>query len=147
VSVLRRLVAYSLGSVVAATCGEVAFVAVYGWLAAGNVAASAAGFVGGAIPNYVVNRRWVWGDRRGRRPRNELLLYWGTALASFATSVGVTGLAEGWARSLATTHAWRVALVAVAYLAVAGVFFVVKFAVFHVLVFTPAASAAPPTTS
>lgn len=135
---LRRLVTYSLGSVVAATCGELAFIAVYGWLAAGNVAASAAGFVGGAVPNYIVNRRWVWGDRRGRRPRSESLLYWTVALCSFGASVEVTDRAEDWARSLTDDRAWRVLLVAGAYLAVAGVFFVVKFVLFHFLVFTGA---------
>ncbi len=144
---LRRLVAYSLGSVVAAICSELAFVVVYGLLGAGNVVASAAGFVGGAVPNYVVNRRFVWSDRRGRRRSSELALYWGTAAVSFAASVVATGAAERWARSLTAGHAWRVALVAGAYLAVAGVLFVVKFVVFHVVVFTPEGAGVPPTRS
>jgi putative flippase GtrA len=136
-TLIRRLIAYSLGSVVAATSGELSFVAVYGWLAAGNVAASAAGFVGGAIPNYVVNRRWVWGDRRGRRGRSETVLYWVIALASFGASVLVTDVAEDWARSLTDDRSWQVLFVAGAYLAVAGGFFVVKFVLFHFVVFTP----------
>ena len=139
---VRRVITYSLGSAVAAVTGEASFVAVYGWLAAGNVAASAAGFAGGAVPNYVVNRWFVWGDRRGRRTRSELILYWAVALASLGCSVAVTGAAEGWAAGLSDDRAWRVTLVAAAYLAVAAVFFVAKFAAFHFVVFTATAPAA-----
>lgn len=135
-SLLRRVIGYSLGSVIAATIGELSFITVYGWLAAGNVAASFAGFVGGAVPNYILNRRWVWSDRRGRRPVEEVVLYWAVALASFGASVGVTDVAEDWAAHLTDDRTWRVLLVAAAYLAVAGVFFVAKFVLFHFLVFT-----------
>lgn len=139
----RRLVAYSLGSVVAASCGEGAFVLVYGWLGAGTWAASAAGFVGGAIPNFVVNRRWVWGDRRGRRRGAELGLYWGIATTSYLASVAATAATGSWARGLTDDRTWRVVAVAAAYLGVSGVFFLAKFVVFHLVVFTPPAAEVP----
>ncbi len=68
----RRLTAYSAGSVVAAVVGELAFVLTYGGLHAGTTWASAAGFVGAAVPNYILNRRWAWSDRRGRSRRAEV---------------------------------------------------------------------------
>jgi putative flippase GtrA len=133
----RRIFGYSAGSVIAAATSEVAFLLAYGPVGAGPALASAAGFVGGAVPNYVLNRRWAWSDRRGRRQRDEVALYAGVAVASYAVSVVVTRAAQGWARHAVSTHGERVLLVGGAYLAVSGVFFVVKFVLYHFAVFTP----------
>ncbi len=62
------------------------------------------------------------------------------ALASFAASVVATHWAEDWARHLTDDRGWRVVLMAVAYLAVSGVFFLAKFVLYELLVFTPGAS-------
>ena len=74
---VRRFAGYGLGSVVAAATSEIAFVIAYAFLHAGTVGASLAGFVGGAIPNYILNRRWAWQDRTGRCRRSEIMLYAG----------------------------------------------------------------------
>jgi putative flippase GtrA len=132
----QRIAGYSLGSVIAAITSEVAFLAAYGPGGAGPALASAAGFVGGALPNYFLNRRWAWADRRGRRRRNEIVLYTIVALASYGASVLATRAAEHWAHDLTADHTWRVLLVGAAYLAVSGVFFVVKFGLYHFAVFT-----------
>jgi len=134
----QRIAGYSLGSVIAAITSEVAFLAAYGPGGAGPALASAAGFVGGAVPNYILNRRWAWADRRGRRRRNEILLYLAVALCSYGASVLATRAAQRWARHLTADHAWRVLLVGAAYLAVSGVFFVIKFLLYHFAVFTAA---------
>jgi putative flippase GtrA len=139
----QRILGYSAGSVIAAVTSELAFLAAYGPGGAGPALASAAGFVGGAVPNYFLNRRWAWSDRRGRRRRSEVVLYAAVALVSYGASVVVTRAAESWARHTVGTHGERVLLVGGAYLAVSGVFFVVKFVLYHVFVFTPPAPAAP----
>jgi putative flippase GtrA len=133
----RRILGYSAGSVIAAVTSELAFLAAYGPGGAGPALASAAGFVGGAVPNYFLNRRWAWSDRRGRRGRTEVALYTAVAVSSYLASVAVTAAAESWARHLVPGHDARVLLVGAAYLAVSGVFFVVKFVLYHVAVFTP----------
>jgi putative flippase GtrA len=140
---VRRFTGYSLGSVIAAATAEMAFVIAYGWAGAGVVGASAAGFVGGAVPNYFLNRRWAWPDRAGRRRRTEVVLYSAVALASFAISVAVTKWAEHWARSLTTDATWRVFVVAAAYLTVSGIVFVAKFVLYDLVVFTKGPSEAP----
>jgi putative flippase GtrA len=154
--IVRRIVGYSLGSVIAAATSEAAFLLTYGPGGAGPALASAAGFVGGAVPNYVLNRRWAWSDRRGRSRRSEITLYAVVALSSYGASVVVTRAAETWARDLTADHGSRVLLVGAAYLAVSGVFFVVKFVVYHFAVFTSGpgdgapprrSEPAPPTTS
>lgn len=133
----RRLTGYGAGSLIAATTAELAFVAVYGWAHAGTTWASAAGFVGGAVPNYVLNRRWAWPDRRGRDRRVEAALYAAVAVTSFLTAALTTHWVEAGARSLVAGGAARTALLAAAYLGVSGVFFVVKFAVYERVVFVP----------
>jgi putative flippase GtrA len=147
---------YSAGSVIAATTSELAFLIAYGPGGAGPAVASLAGFVGGAVPNYILNRRWAWSDRRGRSRRTEILLYAAVALSSYGASVVTTRAAQNWARGLIGDRTWRVLLVGAAYLAVSGVFFVLKFVLYHFVVFTaePDAEAqprrrasAPPTTS
>jgi putative flippase GtrA len=135
---LRRITGYSAGSVIAAVTSEAAFAVAYGWGHSGTTLASAVGFVGGAVPNYFLNRRWAWKDRRGRSRRQELLLYALVSIATFAVSAVVTNYAEDLARSLTSSSGWRVALVALAYLAVSGVFFVIKFVLYELVVFTKA---------
>jgi putative flippase GtrA len=126
---------------VAAATSELAFVATYGWAHLGTAWAAAAGFVGGAVPNYVLNRRWAWHDRTGRSRQSEIALYAAVALSSFVASVFATRAAEHWARHLALDATWRVVVTAAAFLAVSGVFFLVKFVLYDVVVFT---AASPP---
>jgi putative flippase GtrA len=144
----RRIAGYGAGSIVAAATSELAFAATLYFGHTGTAAASAAGFVGGAIPNYFLNRRWAWTDRRGRSRRTEVLLYTVVAVASFVASVVVTGYVEHWARHQTADRRWSVLLAAAAYLAVSGAFFAVKFVLYELVVFKeaggPEAPAPPP---
>lgn len=134
----RRIFGYSAGSVVAAATSEAAFIIVLGPLHGGTTWASAAGFVGGAVPNYILNRRWAWPDRRGRDRRTEIILYSVVALGTFLASAVATHWVEAGARHLTGDRGWTVVLTALAYLAVSGVFFVLKFVLYERVVFTPA---------
>jgi putative flippase GtrA len=153
---VRRVTGYSAGSVIAAFTSELAFAGVFGWLHAGTTWASLAGFVGGAVPNYFLNRRWAWQDRHGRSRRSEVTLYAAVSIASFGVSVVVTDIVERWARTVTQSSGLRVVVVAAAYLGVSGIFFVGKFVAYELIVFTKgpgvrAGSASqsdgPPTTS
>lgn len=138
---LQRLSRYGAGSLVAAASGETAFTLAYAALHAGTTWASAAGFVGGAVPNYILNRRWAWPDRRNRRPRSEIALYAAVALSAFAASAAGTHWAELGARALSADPALRALLVATAFLGVSAVFFGVKFVLYELVVFPKKARA------
>jgi putative flippase GtrA len=137
----RRITGYSAGSVVAATTGELAFVATFGWVHAGATWATAAGFVGGAVPNYILNRRWAWPDRRGRSRRTEIGLYVAVVVCSFAAAAVTTHWVEAGTRQMYRDRALQTVLVSAAYLAISGVFFVLKFVLYELVVFTPARKA------
>lgn len=133
---VRKVTGYSAGSVIAAFTSELAFAGSFGALHVGTTLASLIGFIGGAIPNYVLNRRWAWKDQGSRSRRSEILLYAAVSIASFAASAVVTDYAEHWARGFTVARGWQVVLVATAYLAVSGVFFVGKFVAYELIVFT-----------
>lgn len=134
---VRRIAGYSAGSVVATVTSESAFLVTLGWLHGGTTWASAAGFVGGAVPNYVLNRRWAWSDRRGRDRTTEIVLYVAVALSTFAASAVATHWAQEGARGVTGSHGWTVVLTGLAYLGVSAVFFVAKFVLYEWLVFIP----------
>jgi putative flippase GtrA len=138
---LKRITGYSAGSVVAIVLSEAAFAAALGWGHTGTTVASAVGFIGGAVPNYILNRRWAWRDRRGRDRRTEVALYMVVAMATFVVSAVVTHWAEAVARHLTADRGWQVALTTAAYLVVSGVFFVLKFVIYETVVFTRAPEA------
>jgi putative flippase GtrA len=133
---VRRITGYSAGSVIALIVSEAAFAASYGWGHVGTTGASAFGFVGGAVPNYILNRRWVWSDRRGRDRRTEFTLYMCVSIASFLVSAVATHWAEVGTRQLTTDAGWRVLLVTGSYLGVSAAFFVFKFFLYEKIVFT-----------
>lgn len=133
---VRKVTGYSAGSVIAAFTSEIAFAGSFGALHVGTTLASLIGFVGGAIPNYFLNKRWAWKDQGTRSRRDEILLYALVSIAAFAASAVVTDYAERYARTLTATRGLQVVLVAAAYLAVSGVFFIGKFVAYELVVFT-----------
>ena len=136
---LQRFTRFTAGSVVAFLTSEVTLVVLYGSGALPATAASVAAFFAGAVPNYVLNRQWVW-KRRGRIGwRTELLPYAAVSLVSLAAAAAATA----WASAAAPGgHTTRTAFVAVAYLATYGSLFLAKFAVYQRVVFADRAEPA-----
>ena len=129
-----RLMKYGLGSVVAALSSAVAFALCY---AAGlhTTPASAVAFVAGAIPNYVLNRRWAW-QRTGRVDVwREIVIYTVVSLISFLASAAATGATSRAVAHLDTSSATRTLLVTGAYVATYAALFFAKFLCFEVYVF------------
>jgi putative flippase GtrA len=127
-----RFTRFTAGSVVALATSELALVLCYGtgWL--GTTAASAVAFFAGAIPNYVLNRQWVWGRRGRPKVRAELIPYVAISIAALVAGALATGLA---ARLAPGDVSIRVTVVAAAYVAATGLLFVVKFVVYERFVF------------
>lgn len=132
---------FTLSSVFAATVSQLVFLISYGFGALPLVASISA-FVAGAVPNYLVNRRWTW-QRRGRAGLRELLPYTMIVLGTFGIAALVTTVADSWADSLLVPHFWQVLLVGGAYLGTYGVMFVIKFQLFDRLVWARRPAAPP----
>lgn len=129
-----RVTRYTAGSVVALAASEVAFAICYA-SGAGTTVSSVVAFFSGAVPNWILNRRWAW-DRHGR-PRfwREIAGYLVTSAVSLLASVAVTGWASRRVHALVHTPALRVVLVTAAYLATYGILFVAKFAIYELVIF------------
>ena len=138
---------YSAGSVVAAVVSAVTLTLLVGVARMSAGPAAVVAFVAGAVPNWILNRRWAW-EHAGRiTVRRELGPYVLIVLATLVATAGASAAVDA-----ATRHVshW-VAVVAVdgAYIAATGLMFVVKFVLFDRLVFTqpalgPAGVASPP---
>lgn len=129
----RRVGRYTAGSVIAGVVSELAFLLVYGLGLVGPGPATVVAFLAGALPNYVLNRRWTWGRRGRAHPVRELLPYVATVVASALVAAAVTGYVDARVAGWFASRPVQVAVVTLSFGATYGVLFVVKFLVFEVL--------------
>jgi putative flippase GtrA len=104
-------------------------------LGASTTACSISAFVAGAIPNWVLNRRWAWRLRGRVAVGREVIAY----AAISALQLVLTALTTAWAQEQVQSisgHGLRVALVTSAYLLVFAAMFFAKFAVYDVWIFS-----------
>ncbi|WP_328616360.1 GtrA family protein [Amycolatopsis sp. NBC_00355] len=141
-----RLGRAAVTSVAATVLSQVVLLAV---LAGGGVPvlASTLAWAAGAVLNFVVTRRWVWGRTGRPRVRRELLPYLAVIGLGGLASVGLTTLAGSLLTPLNLPHVWWVVLVDGAYVASYALVFVVKFTLLDRLVFGRDAARAPAPTS
>ncbi|MET9270357.1 GtrA family protein [Kribbella sp. NPDC003557] len=136
---------YSASSVIATVVSQLAFALCY-WFGAAAIVATLVAWLAGAVPNYVLNRRWTWG-RSGQK-----LPYTMIVIGSAVTAAVVTSVTDHLAQPV-DSHALKTLLVTGSYFGTYAVLFIVKFVLFDRLVFaksSPAASGAvrtPVTTS
>lgn len=127
---------YAAGSLVATGCSEVVLVAGYGLFGLGPQTASLVAWVAGAVPNYVLNRRWAWRERERPPMLRELLPYWVITLGTAALAIAATTAADGLVRHAVSDRGERSFLLGLVYLAAYGFVFVIKFALFDGWVFS-----------
>jgi putative flippase GtrA len=88
-----KLWRYSAGSIFAFLTSTVVLTISFSWLNLGAFTSSTLAFFAGAVPNWVLNRRWAW-QRRGRDGMGrETTLYVVVSLVSWLASSGATKLA------------------------------------------------------
>jgi putative flippase GtrA len=129
-----RFTKYALGSIIAFMASNVAFALFY-VAAASTVLCSIAGFVAGAIPNWILNRRWAW-QRSGRPPARQIIGYIAISLIVLVTTSAVTGWTNAHVQSLPSGHGLRLLIVTASYVAVTIVLFVAKFGIYEYWVFS-----------
>ena len=118
---------YSASSVVATAISQLAFALSY-WFGAAAVVATGIAWVAGAVPNYVLNRRWSW------RSQGQMLPYAIIVIGSAIIAALVTTLTSHLVQGI-DSHAWKTLLVTGSYFATYGVLFILKFVLFDRLVF------------
>lgn len=118
---------YSASSVVATVVSQLAFALCY-WFGSPALVATLVAWLAGAVPNYVLNRRYTWG-RSGQKLPYTLIV-----IGSAVSAALVTSLTDHLVRGI-ESHAWKTLLVTGSYFGTYAVLFIVKFVLFDRLVF------------
>ncbi len=127
---------YAIGSVVALLTSVTVFALLLD-AGVGTTADSVLAFIAGAVPNWILNRRWAW-ERTGEMDvAREVVGYTLISVFALAASSAGTGWVDARVRDqLAHQHALRIMLVTLAYVVVQGLLFVAKFIAYDRWVFT-----------
>jgi len=130
-----RITRYTIGSMVAFGTSAVVFPLLY---VAGlsTTACSVGAFVAGAIPNWVLNRRWAWKIRGKVNFWREIVAYVVISLIQLAATSASTAWTNQRVQSIPPGNGLRALLVDVSYLLVFVVFFAAKFAVYEFWIFS-----------
>jgi putative flippase GtrA len=142
---LGTFLRYGAGSLVAMGCSELMLIGSYDLAGAGPLTAAVLAWAAGALPNYVLNRRWAWRtDRAGQGGRGrELVLYWAITLSTAAAAIATTTGMDAWVRGSVTSRGAQSLLLATVYLFAYGVVFILKFVLFDRWVFADGRSRRP----
>jgi putative flippase GtrA len=98
---LLKLWRYGAGSIVAFVTSIVAYYVCYSWAHLGAITSTWIAFVAGAVPNWVLNRRWAWQKRGREGMTRETTLYVIVSLISVVVSSVFTKLTAHSAEHLA----------------------------------------------
>jgi len=127
---VRRVLRYGTGSIVATVCSQATFLILYGPVHASTTASSTLAWLAGAIPNYWLNRSWTWG-RRGRPSlTRELLPYAGIILGTLGLAIIATAAVAAALDGTSITDAAQTLIVAGTYFMVYVVMFAFRFLLF-----------------
>jgi putative flippase GtrA len=130
-----RITRYTIGSIVAATTSAVVFAILY-VLKASTTECSVVAFVAGAIPNWYLNRRWAWALTGKIAFGREVVAYIVVSALTLLASSEATGWTSHQVQSLPSHYGIRVTLVTGSYLAVFGILFVIRFAIYELWIFS-----------
>lgn len=131
-----KVTRYAIGSLVALLTSVVVFALLLG-AGVGTTADSILAFIAGAVPNWILNRRWAWQRSGDMDVAREVVGYALISVVALAASSAGTGWADTLVRGqFAHQQALRVMLVTLAYVVVQGLLFVAKFVAYDRWVFT-----------
>lgn len=129
-----KLGRYAIGSVVALVTSVLVFAGLY-VLGVGTTVDSVAAFVAGAVPNWILNRRWAWEITGRVEVAREIVGYAIVSGLALVAASAATGWTQDQVQSLPAHHGIRVALVTLSYVAVQAILFAAKFLVYENWVF------------
>jgi putative flippase GtrA len=132
-----KVTKYAIGSAIALLTSIVVFALMYVALGGKHTTICSIGaFLAGAIPNWILNRRWAWKMEGRVAFLREIVAYIAiSGVVLVASSLG-TGAMQSWVKGNITPHhGVRVILVTGAYVLVQAVLFVLKFLIYEHWVF------------
>lgn len=146
---LGRMAKYAATSGLAFAISEAILLILVSTGTTGATVAAMVANVAATIPSYLMSRYWIWKDAERERVGRQVVLYWSTSVVCWILIALTTG---GIAKLIPKGHEYHLALIGVTFLAVNAVFFVLKYAVYHKIIFpngqsgeltAPSAPAAP----
>jgi putative flippase GtrA len=131
-----KLTRYTIGSLVAFATSAIVLPLLYVLGFSTTVCATGA-FVAGAIPNWVLNRRWAWAVQGKVNFWRQIVAYIGISVVQLVA----TSLTTAWAnhhlvQGIQPGNGLRALVIDISYLLVFVVFFVGKFAVYEFWIFS-----------
>ena len=133
--VRARMTRSTLGSMVAAATSAIVFAVLY-VMGLGTTTCTVVAFIAGAIPNWILNRRWAWRVEGRVAFGREIFAYVLVSAATLFITAEATAWTQRHVQSIPAHHGIRVLLVTASYLAVFAILFVARFAVYEVWIFS-----------
>jgi putative flippase GtrA len=130
----ERFTKYALGALVAFVISNVTF-AVFYVMNESTTTCSIAGFLGGAIPNWLLTRRWAW-KRSGRPPMRTWVGYIVVSITVLISTSAATGWTDQQVRSVPAHYGLRAIIVTAVFVFVQVILFLAKFVIFDYWVFS-----------
>ncbi len=130
-----RITRYTIGSLVAAATSALVFALLY-VLGVGTTACSVLAFVSGAVPNWILNRRWAWEIKGRVAVGREVLGYIVVSALTLLASSEATAWTQRHVQNIPSHYGIRVSLVTGSYLGVFAVLFVVRFVIYERWIFS-----------
>jgi len=130
-----KVTRYAIGSVIALLTSIVVFAILY-VLTNNTTVCSVVAFVAGAIPNWILNRRWAWQIRGQVAFLREIVGYIVISLLALVSSSAATGWTQAQVQGIPAHHGLRVLIVTASYVAVQALLFAAKFVVYERWVFS-----------
>ncbi len=129
-----KITRYAIGSVVALVTSVVVFALMY-VMGVNTTVCSIGAFLAGAVPNWILNRRWAWKIRGQVAFLREIVGYVVISVLALVASSAATGWTSSQVQSIPAHHGIRVILVTGSYVLVQALLFAAKFMVYEHWVF------------
>lgn len=130
-----RITRYTIGSIVAAVTSGVVFAVLF-YFKVGTTACSVIAFVAGAVPNWILNRRWAWQLKGKVALGREVVAYVIVSALTLLATAEATAWTKHQATALPAHYGLRVIAVTGSYLAVFAILFVIRFGIYELWIFS-----------
>jgi putative flippase GtrA len=123
----RIFTRYTVASLLATGISQVVLLVVYWVWESDAMTASTIAFLVGAVPHFLLIRRWAWGNKGTVGRNKEIVAYVVVTAAGGALSIGITTVMDWLMAGLIDDRGWRTIGLVVAYLASGAPVFLLKF--------------------